>query len=190
MSEKIRSFVLYDGRAKTGDASEASVYVTASSEKEARRDGQDPSWHDGIWYEYEVISGKLVHGKPRWDLPPATKDRTGVIDIGRQKPSAKNTPKIKCELTLGQVVLVPHLRSLRDSKMWNGAIYRLLDMSFVCIFKPKVAKGQKPIRELFIMKIDNDTKQYIHETKENLLNAVEQRIREHPEFSKGLEILL
>lgn len=64
-------YVLYDGRAKIlGDTDRASVYVTASSEQEARKDGQDPAWQDGIWYEYDCKGNELINEKPRWDLPP------------------------------------------------------------------------------------------------------------------------
>lgn len=66
-----KAFILYDGRAKLSDPENAAVYVCAGSEAEALFDGQDDAWQDGIWYEYDVIDGTLVSGKPRWDLPPA-----------------------------------------------------------------------------------------------------------------------
>ena len=72
MGEKL--FVLYDGRAKTLPADDACVYVTASSEAEARRDGKDSAWQDGIWYEYDVNENdELINQKVRWDLPPNEK---------------------------------------------------------------------------------------------------------------------
>lgn len=63
-------FVLYDGRAKFGSTDDAAVYVTASSEKEAQIDGNDPAWQDGIWYEYDCHGDKLANEQPRWDIAP------------------------------------------------------------------------------------------------------------------------
>ena len=64
-------FVLYDGRAKSGNTDRASVFVTASSEKEAQQDGRDPAWQDGIWYEYDCLpNGVITNGRPRWDIAP------------------------------------------------------------------------------------------------------------------------
>lgn len=62
-------FVLYDGRAKS-DIDDASIYVTASTEQEAIEDGKDSSWHDGVWYEYEVSGKALINEKHRPDIPP------------------------------------------------------------------------------------------------------------------------
>ena len=76
-----KSFLLYDGRAKTGGPDAACIYVTASSLSEAVQDGQDEAWQDGIWYEYDqwdedgVVT--LINGKARWDLPPANKREDG-----------------------------------------------------------------------------------------------------------------
>ena len=63
-------FILYDGRAKNGDTDSACVYVTASSEKEAKKDGKDESWQDGVWFEYDCVDGILINKKIRMDLPP------------------------------------------------------------------------------------------------------------------------
>jgi hypothetical protein len=68
--EFTKIYVLYDARAKGGDTDKASIYVTASSEAEAREDGQDEAWQDGIWYEYDIINEELINGVARWDLPP------------------------------------------------------------------------------------------------------------------------
>jgi len=66
-----KRFVLYDGRAKSGDADDASVFIVASSEEEARDDGEDYDEQDAIWYEYDVDDdGNLTNPIPRWDLPP------------------------------------------------------------------------------------------------------------------------
>jgi hypothetical protein len=70
MTEKL--FVLYDGRAKLSDPDNASIYTTVYTERDAKYDGQEPSWQDGIWYEYDIIDGCLENGRARWDLPPAT----------------------------------------------------------------------------------------------------------------------
>lgn len=76
-------FVLYDGRAKSGDTDEAAIYITAASEEEAREDGKDSSWTDGIWYEYDVekdtdpesvFDGQVTNERPRYDLPPYTQE--------------------------------------------------------------------------------------------------------------------
>ena len=73
MSGKL--FVLYDGRAKGGDTDEASVYVSAVTEAEARRDGKHyKNFQDGIWYQYDSDEkGNLSNERPRWDLPPTSK---------------------------------------------------------------------------------------------------------------------
>lgn len=71
--EKEYLFVLYDGRAKFGNTDSASIYITAQTEKEAKKDGKDRSFDDGIWYQYEVNSkSELINPKVRWDLPPAS----------------------------------------------------------------------------------------------------------------------
>jgi len=69
MSEHGRLFILYDGRAKMGEPSEASIMDTADTEEEARKSGQE-DWkdYDAIWYEYQDDNDP---GEPRWDLPPA-----------------------------------------------------------------------------------------------------------------------
>lgn len=68
--KKGKLFILYNGRAKLGDTQRASICVTAFTEEEARKDGEEPSWHDGIWYEYDCVDIELRNGKPRWDIPP------------------------------------------------------------------------------------------------------------------------
>lgn len=71
---KEKIFILYDGRAKSGDTDDSDVMDMATSEKQARKEGLG-TWkgYDAIWYEYEVKgrSKKLVNGIPRFDLPPA-----------------------------------------------------------------------------------------------------------------------
>lgn len=56
-------FVLYDGRAKLGDYTIATVMDLANTEAEARSEGST-TWagYDAIWFEY---------GEPRFDIPPA-----------------------------------------------------------------------------------------------------------------------
>ena len=66
----MKLFVLYDSRAKDGDTDNSLVYITADSEYEANTEGKDPSWQDGLWYEYDCIDGKLINPCPRWDLEP------------------------------------------------------------------------------------------------------------------------
>jgi hypothetical protein len=69
-------FILYDGRAKTGDTDKASVFVTAGSEAEARHDGLHVwSEYDAVWYQYDCEPaedglGTLTNEIMRPDLPP------------------------------------------------------------------------------------------------------------------------
>ena len=70
-----RLFVQYDARAEYDVGEEPTVYQTADSEQEARRDGRD--FPDGCWWEYESVppktgerAGKLINGKRREDLDP------------------------------------------------------------------------------------------------------------------------
>ena len=62
-------FVLHSGREQSGDAAgveNSSVLATATSETQARELGY---WfRDAIWWEYEVVEGRIVGGFPRWDL--------------------------------------------------------------------------------------------------------------------------
>lgn len=62
-------FVLHAGREQSGDAAgpgAAAVLATAVSEDRARQDGH---WfRDGIWWEYEVLHGRILSGIPRWDI--------------------------------------------------------------------------------------------------------------------------
>ncbi len=66
-------FILFDGRAKSGDTDEASVLDTAMNIYEARRAGNS-TWrdYDAIWME---IDDKQVEVGLRWDLPPARVER-------------------------------------------------------------------------------------------------------------------
>lgn len=65
-----KMFILYDERARmTLDTDEASVLVTAASEREAKKyKGDFPS--DSIWVEYDVDKdGKtLLNENFRWDI--------------------------------------------------------------------------------------------------------------------------
>jgi hypothetical protein len=65
-------FVLYDGRAKSGNDEDADVMDTADTEIQARKRGAK-SWkgHDGIWFQYRLDDQEnLLEGRPRWDIPP------------------------------------------------------------------------------------------------------------------------
>ena len=71
--KKLPKFLLYDGRAKSGDTENAWVMDTAMTEDEARREG-NTTWkgHDAIWEEVrEVEPGVVEAVRLRWDLPPA-----------------------------------------------------------------------------------------------------------------------
>lgn len=61
-------FILYDGRAKSGDPSGAFALDTAVDEDEAREAGVT-TWvgHDAVWYEHKSEDDP---GTMRADLPP------------------------------------------------------------------------------------------------------------------------
>jgi hypothetical protein len=63
-------FLLYDGRAKTGNTDNALVMVCARSEEEVREDSKTFSGYDAIWFEYDTdADGKtLINEKARPDL--------------------------------------------------------------------------------------------------------------------------
>jgi hypothetical protein len=63
-----KCFVLYDGRAKSGDTDDAAVLVAAHTEHQARTDSSDWSGYDAIWFEYDVVDGEMVNEKPRPDI--------------------------------------------------------------------------------------------------------------------------
>lgn len=69
-------FLLYDGRAITGDEDEATVMDAAHSEGAARRAGET-IWEgtDGIWFEYKEHGSELSGGRPRYDLPPYSENQ-------------------------------------------------------------------------------------------------------------------
>jgi hypothetical protein len=82
-------FILWDGRAKSGETDEATVLDTADTDEEARKSGLN-EWHgyDAIWFEYTeiivTVDNQAVYkgfelgetivlgGDQRWDLPPAS----------------------------------------------------------------------------------------------------------------------
>lgn len=61
-------FILYDGRAQSGDTDDASVLCTASSEREAKRDSRTFYHVSAIWYEYDLINNEAVNEKRRGDI--------------------------------------------------------------------------------------------------------------------------
>lgn len=123
--------------------------------------------------------------------PKNANDRIAHMEANlKNRPSVDSMPKVKCELTFGQVILIPHLQNLRESKMWNGAIYRILDMTFVRILNPNMPPGKPKKREIYVLRYDNEKRQYVYDTKDEMIEAMVARIKNHPEFSKGLEILL
>lgn len=63
-----KCFVLYDGRAKSGDTDDAAVLVAAHTEHQARTDSSDWSGWDAIWFEYDVVDGVSVNEKMRPDI--------------------------------------------------------------------------------------------------------------------------
>lgn len=63
-------YVLYDGRAKSGDTSRAAVLVSASSLYEARNDHRDFAHVDGVWFEYDTDGGELINERICKELMP------------------------------------------------------------------------------------------------------------------------
>jgi hypothetical protein len=63
-----KCFVLYDGRARSGDTDRAIVLVSASSEREARVDSSGFRGQGAIWYEYDVVDGVATNEKQRPDI--------------------------------------------------------------------------------------------------------------------------
>lgn len=58
-----RLYILYDGRAASGDTDDAIVYTTARSLREARRDKRE-MFPDAVIFEYEVgTDGALINGR-------------------------------------------------------------------------------------------------------------------------------
>lgn len=74
-------FMLYDGRAKSGDTESAAVMDTADTEAQARKAGKsDWRGYDAIWFESRVVEqradgSQVVEETPRWDLPPCKDQR-------------------------------------------------------------------------------------------------------------------
>jgi hypothetical protein len=60
-------FVLYAGRERDAAGLESATgLATAISEAQAR---QESFWfRDAIWWEYEVLNGRILSGIPRWDI--------------------------------------------------------------------------------------------------------------------------
>ena len=62
-----KMFILYDARARLGDTDDATVFVTANSEREARS-YRGKFQADGVWYEYDLINGVAENEKMRDDI--------------------------------------------------------------------------------------------------------------------------
>ena len=63
-------YVLYDVRAKSGDTDDATVLVTATTERETRHpfNKKMKADYEGVWYEYDDINDTLLNGVARFDL--------------------------------------------------------------------------------------------------------------------------
>lgn len=58
-------WILYDGRAESGDTDDASVLEAFSSRRDLRNNLYTWRGHDGVLFEYDVQNGKeLVNGRP------------------------------------------------------------------------------------------------------------------------------
>jgi hypothetical protein len=102
----------------------------------------------------------------------------------------KKNMTVRAELTYGQLILCPNMKNIRESRLCNGAIYRLLHMTFVRILNPKLPPDVPPKREIYVLKYDTSPQQHVYESKDELCAQMVKAIREHPEFNKGLEVLL
>lgn len=102
----------------------------------------------------------------------------------------KKKMTVKAELTYGQLILCPNMKNIRETRLSNGAIYRMLHMTFVRILNPKLPPDVPPKRELYVLKYDNSPQQFVFDTKEEMCTVMVKAITEHPEFNKGLEALL
>lgn len=64
--KKTKLYVMYDLRARFEGTSEASIFVTADSEREARRWSKE---FEGVWYEYDITDdNELINELERGDL--------------------------------------------------------------------------------------------------------------------------
>ena len=61
----MKMFVLYDGRAKSGNLDRASILDTTHSEEEARN---TVGFGDAVWYEFDMVGDNLLNPKIRLDL--------------------------------------------------------------------------------------------------------------------------
>ncbi len=68
----MKTFILYDGRARIGDTDDAGVIDTADSAKEARRlTRKEYEEYDYLWCEYDRDSkNNLTNEVKRFDLSP------------------------------------------------------------------------------------------------------------------------
>jgi len=74
MGNGAKKFILFDGRAKSGDTDDASVMDTADSEQEARRNGaRFWSGADAVWFEHDFVNGEAINERIRPDIPPGNK---------------------------------------------------------------------------------------------------------------------
>lgn len=90
-----KMFLLYDGRAKSGETEDATVMDTAHSEEEARQSGEK-NWagHDAIWYECDVDdagAGNPINEKPRWDIPPCVMPKQTRVRKRKRGRNANTT---------------------------------------------------------------------------------------------------
>jgi hypothetical protein len=67
----VKNFILFDGRALSGDTDDAAVLEVVETEEQARQAGAT-SWkgYYAVWYEYDVDGKKLINERMRPDLPP------------------------------------------------------------------------------------------------------------------------
>jgi len=65
-------FVLFDGRARSGDTDDAQVIDTANTEREAKRitrENMSVIWMtDAVWYQYDLDGKTLINERMRDDL--------------------------------------------------------------------------------------------------------------------------
>lgn len=62
--ERVYAWILYDGRAESGDTDDAAVLEAFSSRRDLRDNLYHWRGHDGVLFEYDIQDGKnLVNGR-------------------------------------------------------------------------------------------------------------------------------
>lgn len=69
LTPKAKLFILFDGRARSGDTDDAAVITTADTEEEAEADSRYPwNGYSAVWFEYDIVGSDLVNERMRDDI--------------------------------------------------------------------------------------------------------------------------